>query len=922
MKLRILFTIIILIISVCLYSQNTNLSRKIEWKSNRNIIRLDSKTVLSPFFKGANYDFRAIPFYSEIISLKDYNLNFSLVNMDIKNIVYEKLGNINNSIFKNSSIGDEFSFKYKINKGRNDYLLEFSFYPFINKNGNIYKIKSFEIEISKSINRKKQQKKNAYATNSVLNSGKWYKIAIPKTGVYKLTTAQLSEMGFDNIANVRVFGNDNGTLPYYNNVSVSDDLIENYIYKGSGYILFYAKSAQKWKYNTSEDFITDKSTGFSNSIPNATEPSGVSTATITSYTFYETIENQEVNLISSGRQWLGYSFLYNQEQDFSFDISNAKIGADAKLKVALAVRSPLTSSFSISYAGNTNTKNFGSYYGAIYQQYVDYQSTIYTFSQNSSTLNINLTFNKPTSSADAWLDYLTINATANLKFEEQLTFRSTENVGLGSISRFELSNGNTNVQIWNVTSPTRPQNINYSSSGNTLYFKVKTDTINEFISFTSTNCLSPVITGKGLGNVSNQNLHNVSSATDMIIICHPDFLSQALAVEQIHESYDNFNTVVATTDQIYNEFSSGGKDISALRNYIKMVYDKTGANLRYVFLFGDGSYNNFGETSELNPNFIPTYQSLNSFNISGLSTTSDDYFGLLDFDEGELNGYLDVAVGRFPAKNSYEADIMVDKLQKYYSSESFGDWKNIITLVADDKDKSSDNFTLDAEVLADKIDTAVKFINIKKIYLDAFQQQSSANGQEYPDAVTELNNRINTGSLIVNYLGHGSEVALTSERLVTVHEIQNWNNENRLPLFITGTCEFSRFDDAKSDIDATSAGEMVILNPNGGAIAMLTTARVSFSGTNLYMNEAFYSYLFSKQAGKYLTIGDAYFMAKNTMSSSNKLFFVLLGDPAIRLNYPKNKIVLSKINEQDITVFSDTLKALQKVKIEGVVNDE
>ncbi|MEA3452040.1 MAG: type IX secretion system sortase PorU, partial [Bacteroidota bacterium] len=510
----------------------------------------------------------------------------------------------------------------------------------------------------------------------------------------------------------------------------------------------------------------------------------------------------------------------------------------------------------------------------------------------------------------------------NLEFEEQLTFRSTQNVGLGFISRFELSNGSTSVQIWDVTSSTRPKKISYSSSGNTMYYKAETDTILEFISFTPAKCPSPVISGDGLGVVENQNLHNVSATTDMIIICHSDFLSQALEVKQIHENHDNLNTVVATTYQIYNEFSSGGKDVSALRNYIKMVYDKTGSNLRYVFLFGDGSYKNFGETSEFNPNFIPTYQSSNSFNISGLSTTSDDYFGLLDFDEGELNGYLDIAVGRFPAKNSYEADVFVDKIQTYYSSESFGDWKNIVTLVADDRDKSSDNFTYDSEVLADKIDTAAKFINIKKIYLDAFQQQSSANGQEYPEAVTELNNRINSGTLIVNYLGHGSEVALTSERLVTVHEIQNWNNANRLALFITGTCEFSRFDDAKFNIDATSGGEMVILNENGGAIAMLTTARVSFSGTNLYMNEAFYSYLFSKHAGNYLSIGDAYFMAKNTMSSSNKLFFVLLGNPAIRLNYPKNKIVLTKINEQDISVFSDTLKALEKVKIDGVVNDE
>ncbi len=937
--MRKIFIITILIcFSSISFGQRIILNKKILWKKQIKYTKLNSTSILTPYFSNATYNSAGIPFYSEIIDLSKENMNNANINLKFLNVKYANSDNYN--IFlspKKIDINHDLKIEYKIYKSRQNYYLEYKFLPFVKKNGQIIKVESFDIELYQAKKEKKKQKKKSYVSNSVLSSGKWYKIAIPKTGVYKLTFSQLSQMGFSDPANVRIFGNDEGILPYYNNQASKDDLVENYIYKGSNFILFYAKGPNKWKYNSSDDFfyrqtniyadtayyfITDKNTGFANSIPAETSPASSPSATINTFTYYSTYEKQLVNLIHSGQIWLGNNFQYEQKKNISFNISNPVIGSNTKIKLALAVRSPLASSFTISYAGQAKTEYFGAYFGKPYQQYVDYQTHNYSFTANSSSVNVNLSFNKPTSSAQAWLDYVTINAKEYLKFREQLLFRSTQNIGINSVSKFEMTDANSAVQIWDVTSPTRPERISFSLSGSTITYNTQTDTIKEFVAFTPANCPAPVIKGNKLGIIANQNIHNISSSTDMLIICHQDFLTQAKQIAQIHREHDNLNVVVATTNQIYNEFSSGAKDVSALKNYIRMAYAKTNFRLRYVLLFGDGTYNNIGATSEFNPNFIPTYQTYNSFNINGLSTTSDDYFGLLDPNEGKLSGDLDIAIGRFPVKNSQEADAMVDKLKRYYSPLSFGDWKNIITMVTDDRDKVSDVFTLDAEIIADKIDSTVQFLNIKKIYLDAYKQQSSANGQEYPEAVTELNNRINNGTLIVDYLGHGSEVALTSERLVTIHEVQNWNNADRLPLFITGTCEFSRFDDSKPDVDATSAGEMVILNPHGGAIDMLTTARVSFSGTNLYMNTAFYSYLFSKQNGKYLTIGDAYFMAKNTMNSSNKLFFVLLGDPAVRLAYAKNKVVATKINGIDVSSFSDTLKALDKVKIEGTINDQ
>ena len=744
-------------------------------------------------------------------------------------------------------------------------------------------------------------------------------------------------MGFSTPANVRVFGNDAGELPYWNTEETPDDLIENTIFKGSDYILFYAETAEKWTYNSSDEmfvrnkniysdtayyFLTDKNTNFSNSISTLNQSSQSPSATITKYDYYDIFENDLTNILNSGRIWLGESFIYEQQKTISFDIPNIANGETGKIRFSTAVRSLYNSTFTYSFAGQTNTVNFAKISGEHYKTYADYKNSIYNFTQSSGSLIINLTFNKPTSSSDAWIDKIIINAKSQLSYFNQITFRSTQNIGEDNISKFQLSNSASKIQIWDVTSTTNPQKINYSLSGSVASFILETNEIKEFIAFEPDSCLTPIFEGADLGEIENQNLHNISNRTDMIIITPPIFELQAEQFAQIHRDYDNFNVVVVKTNQIYNEFGSGAAGAPQLRNFIKMVYEKTNKNLGYVLLFGDGTYKNFGNTDEFNPNYIPTYQTLNSFNTNSyISTTSDDFFALMDIDEGEYTGKLDLAVGRMPIKTTEEADAMVAKIKMYYNSQSFGDWRNIVTILTDDNDGNG-NFVNDGEQIADKINSNMPFMNIKKIYLDAYMQQSSANGEEYPDAVTDLNNRINNGSLIVNYIGHGSEEALSSERVVTREIINNWNNFDKLALFITGTCEFSRFDNATPGKDATSAGEMVVLNPNGGAIVMLTTARVSFSGTNLNLNDNFYDYLFAKDEDNYLKIGDAYFQAKNDMDNSYyALFFTLLGDPAIRLGYAQNKVHTSAINSVPVANFNDTLKALQRVTIDGYITD-
>ena len=112
--------------------------------------------------------------------------------------------------------------------------------------------------------------------------------------------------------------------------------------------------------------------------------------------------------------------------------------------------------------------------------------------------------------------------------------------------------------------------------------------------------------------------------------------------------------------QIYNEFSSGAQDIVAIRDFVRMFYERaTSVNdlPKYLLLFGDGSYDNKNRLTD-NTNFIPTYQSVNSLSITG-SLVSDDYYGLLDSTEGRWSAgveYVDVGIGRFPVKTIEEAD--------------------------------------------------------------------------------------------------------------------------------------------------------------------------------------------------------------------------------------------------------------------------
>lgn len=788
-----------------------------------------------------------------------------------------------------------------------------------------------------------------YAFSSVLSSGQWFRIAVISEGVYRIDYSALKSIGLSDPSSPRIFGNNQGQLSYYNDGTAGDDLTEMAIYLSTGsdgvfnegdYLLFYGQGTHRWKYDQSLGFsylrhnYSDTAYYFLTSgaggkrimeIPHPQDQlTGISSHSDALYIH----EVEKVNLIKSGRDWFQpVSALSMITVNPGF--TNVSTEDGIKLRIRVAARSSTTTSFGV-YEGSTLIKNIISQpvnlfnYTGTYASVTDSSGVIH--SANSSP-EFEIRFNNNGNTAAlGWLDYISLQARTMNKFDgSQAHFRDSRSVSPGSITSFNINSQLQEVVIWDVTDPMSAGIIKYTRDGNNLTFKSRTDSLRTFIAFSPESVQSANINPLPL---PNQDLHS-SPAADMIIVTHPYFIKYAEALSLIHLRNSGLECQVVTPGQIYNEFSGGIRDIAAIRNFVRMKYIRqngTSRPLKYLLLFGDGSYEN-KTLPPLNPNFIPTYQSQNS-NVIVSSFTSDDFYGLLEDGEGEAAGTEDIGIGRFPVSDTVQAGILISKIRKYMDPGNTGDWKNIISIVADDEDGNA--HMTDAEGLDIVLSQEVPEYNVQKIYLDAFRQVSTVSGQSYPEVNKAINDRISSGCLIFNYVGHGSENGLAHERVVKTDDINSWKNGAKLPLFITATCEFSRFDDVETNTitgemtDRTSAGEMALKNRKGGCIALMSTTRVVYSAPNFFLNRNIFSCAFDRDSsGNPLRLGDIIRIAKNNSGNgANKRNFSLLGDPALILAYPwHGKVITDSLNHVLLSEGTDSLKALSLVTVSGHIED-
>jgi hypothetical protein len=687
-------------------------------------------------------------------------------------------------------------------------------------------------------------------------------------------------------------------LPVMNQGSRPDDLLENAVFfeKGSDgvfnqgdYILFYGQGADIWTYDESKTFfnrtvhdyasfsyyyLTDDP-GAGKQMQVAASPSGPSNYTVTQYDDIRHHELDDINLLGSGQEWYGEHFDIVTEQTFILDGADILLTEDVKVRINAVARASATTSFQISANGRSigSLQMAGTVLSSETLPYANTDDETFSFTPTADVKSITMRYNKNLASAQAWLNFITFNARSALSLKSpSLIFRDQLSFGAGNISEFHITDAQ-DAMVWDISNPTMARIMNTTMEGSTLKFTTNTDSLKEFIVFTGRGN-TPILEGDDVGPVPNQNLHGLSS---------------------------------------------GKPDVAAIRDFLKMLYDRAATEEdmpKYVLLYGDGSYHNKG-TDANNTNFILTYQSANS--LSPVSSfVTDDFFGLLDDNEGGSTGLMDIGVGRFPVSTQAQARDAMNKTISYDQPDKMGDWRNIICFIGDDQDYNL--HMRQADELATYVEANYPSFSIGKIYLDAYPQISTPSGNRYPDVNEALNQRVNKGALIINYTGHGGENGLAHERILTINDIVSWQNRDKLPLFMTATCEFSRFD----DYEHTSAGELVFLNPDGGGIALFSTTRLVYAGPNHALNERFYQHVFTLDGqNRHYRLGDVMRLTKNNTSAGiNKRNFTLLGDPALVLAYPINRIRVLTVNGTDISQATDTLKALGKVTITGMVEDE
>jgi len=954
-KLKFIFLLFIL--NSFLGFNQVQFEYTIPWLSPLSFLK-NGQEIILPQIKDQGYLINKPHFFEQ----KETNLSISS-NVSISSFTTSKLLPEEKLYIENNFLIDTLDhliYEAKVASAQNQNYLTIDLFPFIIEGNQLKKIVSFNVLVSPNSNGTQKSIEKAFAVNSVLKegSGEWYKISVLNDGVHKIDKNFLISCGI-NVSNldpnsIHVFGNGEGKLPELNSVYRSDDLVQNSVevvgggdgqFNDNDYVLFNGWGPNRWYFN-STNFIQDKNiysdvsyyfinidnsktpliiqntVSFENSNPNYST---------SSYSYFQNYEQDLYSLVGGGQRWYGELFDVELSKNISFNIPNIESNSNITFTSAIASNSSVSSGTNISYSINgtslySTTLPTGEY---------GRKSFSFNYASPASTFNMSLSVTRATPSTLTYLDFILLNCRRKLVYESsQFNFRDINSLGNNQISSFQINTSSNNLTVWRITDRHNPKLMATSFLNSILSFKDASDSLNEYTVFSKSSVFTPTFVTK----VKTQNLHSLSQV-DYLMVTHKDFLSQAERLAELHRS-SGLEVHVVTTEQVFNEFSSGMLDPTAIKDLARMFYERGSQNqlpqLKYLLLFGYGTYDPKNRVPN-NNNFVPTYQVVSSeYDLSAMVT--DDYFGMMDANESiSSTDMLDIGVGRLLISDLTTAKQQVDKIEHYLkngsslfnsailncnasevSNEVMGDWRNKYVLITDDEEGGY-FINQDAEPNAEYVDANFSSMNCEKIYIDAYKQTSNAGGQRYQDVEKAISNRIESGVLVMNYIGHGGEKGAASERIITIPQIQNLKNINNLNLFVSATCEFTKYDDPSR----VSAGEWMSLNTEGGAIALMTTTRAVFFGVNTVTGRKFYENVFKRDVlGSPQRFGDIIRLTKNASGSSdNKRSFTLIGDPALKIALPTYGVVTDSINGVSPSIQIDTLKALTKVSIKGHVID-
>jgi hypothetical protein len=788
---------------------------------------------------------------------------------------------------------------------------------------------------------------DVFAQQSILSFGSWYKMEIAEDGVYKIDKAFFLKNGIDtknlNPDHIRLFVSPEKLLPQENSIIPNSELQEipilkkgnNKIFADSDALLFYAENAHQVlldKDNSLYEFqhpYADANYVFMNigtEVSRKLVPENTTNTDrkkLETFIHFESYQPEFINLLQSGREWLGEYLI--SEITKTFEVEGRIQTEIIKLHTKWVSQTFENTRLSI-FSDNSNL-------GSLPMSLIQYrwndsfrryrragEISEGRFSFTALNKEINLTFQLPADidiSSGAYLDFI------ELEFPRKIGNYLDQHQGY-LIGEHSFWFEGAPESVWNVSDWQSPTLV-LKQQGQ--YISDSKKRLNKYAFFKESNTLSP----KNLKKLIPQNIIPIE-VPNLVIIYPEIFKAEAEDLAMFRRTHDGLEVATINIKEIYNEFSGGKADPTAIRNLAKKLWLQNPDKFKYLLLFGDTNYDikNNNQLSYVNPEkLIPTYESKESLEPI-YSYSSDDYFGFLENHEGEwpegtsVNGrwqqtsskdhLLDISVGRLPVKGRIEAKLLVDKI-KYYSTSknTLGTWKRNIAFVADDADLNIHQ--RDAEKFSEIGIGNNSAVKANKVYLDAYPQLETEFGERSPQANEAFERAVNEGSLIINYNGHGSEDGWTDEKLLTLGQILKWRNKDNMPIFFTATCEFGRYDNP----GVVSGAEAALLNPDGGAIALLTTTRPVFSSTNFKINRAFYNQIF-EDTSKPIRLGDIFKRTKNeSIDGVINRNFSLLGDPSMAIAYPNLEARLKSINNSDPENY--LIQGQSKVKLIGEVND-
>jgi hypothetical protein len=924
----------------------------IQWNGVKILETEYGKTEVPSFdTKNFNYDDqRGLTFFAQ------WDSNGSLIDenaVTLTNVAYQTIDEADLKNLNKQLVPTELKYHLYNTNARDKRLCYFELSPIIKDRGVYKKITAFTVNYNTIAGRTSNSTMNQI-TNSALSSGEWYRFYIEKSGVYRLSKSFLSSIGVNtnsvNPKQIKIYGNGGRMLPYENSENYPFDVVENAIkfigeedgsFDSGDYILFYGEGPTTYneESETNINLYSDKTYYYVNvsagngkrieAMPTIDAAADIQVNTFQDYQFYEVDEH---NLAKLGRRWFGDEFNIENQRVYEFQFPNLVTTEAVSFDVAAgSVTETPGSTMVINVNGNNAS---GLIFNPISSGSVLGHATSSDFELNITSDVITVTLDYDSNgnpSANAYLDYINIEATRSLTYAgDQFVFKNRDVITTPGIAEYTISNTANVDEVWDITDRFNVSNIINVGNQSSLGFKAQSGEERIYLAFSGSNAFQPKkdaqsrVTNQNLKGTIFNNAQGVFEDIDYIILSPKVLISQAERLAQINRDQYNLNVKVVDLQTVYNEFSTGSQDIAALRNFVKYVYDNSSTpskRLKYLCLFGEGSYD-YKDRLRNNTNLVPSWYTTESFSLTS-SFVSDDFYAMLNDNEGGMGSpdRMDIAVGRILAEDLQQAKEMVDKVEAYYQPEAYGSWRNNILLISDDVDEAwEETLEVTTDELGNRLDEEKPFFNVVKIHSDAFEQESSAAGDRYPKVNKTIKDAIEVGALIVNYFGHGGEDGLAKERIFDKFDAQEVNNVCKFNLFITVTCEYTKFDDP----NRPTAGEFTFWNKNGGSIGLITTTRQIFVLVGETFNKELDDYLFSFGSNDYPSMAESLRLTKldNSIAGfTQKRLVFFIGDPAMKLAIAQPDIRLTKVNDVDVSQPIDTLKALSYTKLAGEVTD-